>query len=655
MKLISVRIQNFRSAEDTGEFTIEGVTCLVGKNEAGKSAVLQALAALNPHPATPIILDKERDYPRRYLTSYSTRHPSEDAVVISTSWELESEEVAAVEAEFGQGCLARNNVEIVRRYGQNPEWSLDINFPIALEHLYTRHKLDASERAQVKKADTSSALIKLLKELGTLTEKQKALLQELEKAGSITAAIRKILERYFPKFMYFSNYDRMEGAIQIESVSAMVADGSIQRDDNRGKKLFYEFLDYAHVPIDEITKVTTFETFNAKLQSASNTITDQILEYWTQNPDLAVSVEIDPARSGDPAPYNTGTIARARIYNQLHRVDTPFSERSTGFVWFFSFLVKFAQVKEEERPVILLLDEPGLTLHGKAQADLLRFFDEKLAPHHQIIYSTHSPFMVAPDQLMSARIVEDQVNIDPRSGRRSPIGTKVREDVLERDPDTLFPLQGALGYEITQTLFVGKNTLLVEGPSDILYLQALSEELRQRKRTHLDPRWTLCPSGGIGNIRPFMSLFGGNSLNVAVLSDHGANEKRKIEELRRSEILKAGHFYSITEFIDQSEGDIEDIFHPEVFVAILNGTYEMPKSNSITIETLDAADTTTPRLVKKAEAVFRTMPSSVAEFDHFAPAAWLIANMEVLKGNTGPVEETLARAEKIFVTYNKFL
>jgi hypothetical protein len=83
--------------------------------------------------------------------------------------------------------------------------------------------------------------------------------------------------------------------------------------------------------------------------------------------------------------------------------------------------------------------------------------------------------------------------------RRVPIGTKVRSDVLSRDPDTLFPLQGALGYEITQSLFVGKHVLLVEGASDILYLQAFSQALTSRKRNGLDPRWTICPSGGIGS------------------------------------------------------------------------------------------------------------------------------------------------------------
>jgi predicted ATPase len=138
---------------------------------------------------------------------------------------------------------------------------------------------------------------------------------------------------------------------------------------------------------------------------------------------LSVVVKVETARPGDLAPLNAGTIARARIDNNLHRVDTPFSERSAGFVWFFSFLVKFAQVRDDESPVVLLLDEPGLTLHGKAQADMLRFFKETLAPHHQVIYSTHSPFMVPADDLVSVRVVEDQVEM--KGARRVPIGNWV--------------------------------------------------------------------------------------------------------------------------------------------------------------------------------------------------------------------------------------
>ncbi len=432
----------------------------------------------------------------------------------------------------------------------------------------------------------------------------------------------------------------------------MKANGQLDREENNGAKLFYEFLEYAGVPIDDILGIGTYETFNARLQAASNNITDQILEYWSQNPDLRVHVKIDPARPQDRPPFNSGTIGRARIYNELHRVDTPFSERSAGFVWFFSFLVKFAQVKRQGKPVILLLDEPGLSLHGRAQGDLLRFIEEKLAPFHQIIYTTHSPFMVPADKLLRVRIVEDLVEVSDK--RRVPIGTKVREDVLTTDPDTLFPLQGALGYEITQTLFIGKHTLLVEGVSDILYLQCLSYALKSRKRDHLDERWTICPSGGIGNVRGFVSLFGGNKLDVAVLADQTKKDLKKIEELRRSEILKSGRVWTISDFTGKAELDIEDLFAPELFVSIVNAAYQLPTSRALTPASLEAADPSV-RLVQKTEAAFRVLPDTFPTYDHFTPAAWLTRNLTVLDGDSGPIGSTLNRAEKLFSALNAAL
>jgi hypothetical protein len=285
-------------------------------------------------------------------------------------------------------------------------------------------------------AKNTSQLIEKLESLPTPTPVQQQLLQRLKGYSTFTARIQAILEASFPTFMYFSNYDRMDGAVLFEQLQQFKVGGQLASEDYSGARLFLEFMEIAGVPLEDILNVPTFETFNAKLQGASNNITDQILEYWAQNPDLEVRVDVSTAKPGDKPPFNAETIGRARIYNQLHRVDTPFSERSAGFVWFFSFLVKFTQIKAEGKPVVLLLDEPGLTLHGKAQDDLLRYFDEKLAPHHQIIYSTHSPFMVAPDKLMSARIVEDQVEM--KGSRRIAIGTKVGEDILSNDPDTLF-------------------------------------------------------------------------------------------------------------------------------------------------------------------------------------------------------------------------
>ncbi|RYG93434.1 MAG: hypothetical protein EON58_18325, partial [Alphaproteobacteria bacterium] len=448
--------------------------------------------------------------------------------------------------------------------------------------------LDAPERSALASASTSTELIEVLKKLPSPTVKHEALAQHLAKTGTVTAQVEKFILSRLPKFMYFSSYDRMDGAIQLDATRQLIGDGRILNDSNRGTRLFVDFLEYAGVSMEEIASVSTYETFNARLQAASNNITDQILEYWTQNPDLNVVVRVEQARPGDAAPFNTGTVARARIDNNLHRVDTPFSERSAGFVWFFSFLVKFARVRNDPSPVVLLLDEPGLTLHGKAQADLLRFFKDKLAPHHQIIYSTHSPFMVPADEFASVRIVEDQVEL--KGVRRVPLGTKVRDDVLSRDPDTLFPLQGALGYDISQSLFVGKHTLLVEGPGDILYIQALSEALRRRGRAGLDSRWIICPAGGIDKIAPFVALFGGNALHIAVLSDQAGGDKKKIEQMRRSEILAAGHFHTMADHLERPEADIEDLFEPDVFAALLNECYSLGEANKLTVATLAAAD-----------------------------------------------------------------
>lgn len=653
MKLTHVHVTNFRSVDDSEEFEIDPVTCLVGKNEAGKSAILLALAALNPHPATPAVFDKERDYPRRLLTEYEQRHSGKNALAVSTKWKLSPAEKAKIEEELGISALASEVITVSRKYNEDPSVDAEINFPSVLKTLYERFALDDSERSVLGNVKNASDLARALDNLSSPTERHESLKAHQKANGSASKQIGRLVREILPRFMYFAAYDRMDGAIQLEQTRQLRASSELNNDTHRGARLFAEFLDYAGVSIDEITQVTTYETFNARLQAASNNITDQVLEYWTQNPDLNVIVRVEQARPGDAAPLNTGTIAWARINNQLHRVDTPFSERSAGFVWFFSFLVKFAQVKDEATPVVLLLDEPGLTLHGKAQADLLRFFKEKLSPHHQIIYSTHSPFMVPADDLASVRIVQDQVEM--RGQRRIPMGTKVRSDVLTRDPDTLFPLQGALGYEITQSLFLGKDTLLVEGPGDVLYIQALSDALKKRGKAGLDQRWTICPAGGIDKIRPFVSLFAGNALHIAVLSDQAQGDKRKVEEVKRSQVLGVGHFHTIADFLQRAEADIEDVFDAELFATILNGTYGLSGDNELTSDVLKAATPTTMRLVKQAEAAFAVMPAEIPEFDHFTPSAWLIRNPHILDEKSAVIEATLERAQAIFDAYNKLL
>lgn len=667
MRLAKVHVTNFRSVEDSGEFDVGQVLALVGKNEAGKTALLQAIAGLNPHPLTEVSFDIERDYPRRFLTEYKQRHPKENATVISTKWTMSDAEKAAIAEEIGDG-LTDAPVVLYRRYEDDgPVWEYPIDWKKTVLNLIAKEKLDGEEQATLANADNSRVLRERLEKVAEPTARQKRLLERLTAypGQSISGFIQSKLA--LPHFMYSSHYDRMVGEIRLDTFEARKAhqNPAFQQQGKiePGEQVFVDFLEYAGTTLNEITTANTYESLNARCEAASSHITAQLLEYWTQNPNIEFEIRVTKAEAGDPAPFNTGIVARARVKNNLHKLSLPFSERSAGFVWFFSFLVKFAQVRRTAGDLILLLDEPGLTLHGKAQEDLLRYFKEKLAPKHQVIYTTHSPFMVPADDLPSVRIVEDRV-FQPKPNQWAAEGTKVRDDTLATDRDTLFPLQGALGYEITQTLFVGKHTLLVEGPGDILYLEALSSALVRRGRPGLDRRWTLCPAGGIDKIQPFVALFSGQKLDIATLSDYSQADKNKFENLRRNKVLEGERLLTFATILGLQEADIESIFAPALYAEIINNAFQLPAANQANGQVLDNANQNTTRLLKKAEAFFAVLPPELPEFDHFTPAAWLFRNPAVLDDpidaaqNPQPnpdVTVTLERAEKVFAAVNKLL
>jgi len=651
MKLIKVRVQNYRSVEDSGEFDIGDLTCLVGKNEAGKTALLSAMRGLKP--SQPFEFDETIDYPRRFSTKFDDRHPDGTAEVIRTWWKLDKDDKEAVEKKLGAGVLKKDyfQAHFGFRYEEDIRiWEIEVDDAKVLENLINKHALDATERNILHGVHDGQAADKALSGLAERTPKQETLLQDIKKCrkSKFSLAVIDVLSARQPKFFFTSHFERMSGMVSIQKLQQDKESNKVSVGDN----IFLAFLEYAGTTLEDLLDVDRREALKATCEAASNEITEEIFQFWSQNNALEVVIEIDNAKPKDPEPFNSGMVADIRIKNTNHKATLPLSERSAGFVWFFSFLAQFKQLKKTpgNNNAIVLLDEPGLTLHGKAQGDLLRYIIERLLPDHQVIFTTHSPFMVPMDRLADVRIVEDVI-IEQKGKRPEVKGTKVSSDVLEVNDDTLFPLQGALGYEITQSLFIGANTLLVEGPSDILYLQVLSQALDKRRREGLNAKWTLCPSGGIDKIAPFVRLFGGNRINVAVLSDIANGDKTKIEKLKKAEILKAGHFYTCADFTGQDESDVEDLFDPGLFVEMLNGAYTPPKAKRVTIESL-AGVGNTPRIVKKAEELFRLMPDSVSEFSHYGPARWLLENPSILDGDSPSILATLDRFEEIFKKFN---
>ncbi|QEH78073.1 AAA family ATPase [Sphingomonas sp. C8-2] len=647
MKLIKARVTNYRNILDSGEVEIGTTTCLVGKNEAGKTAFLRAIEGVNSTDEDFKEYGKTENYPRRLLADYEERHDGDEAVVATTTWLLDDSDVAAVEEELGKGALTSREITVKKAYNStSTTWTVPIDFRKVLKWMADRFNVAEEDRASISKAYSTTNAAKLLSEIEERSAPQEELLTALKKFRGQSATLHAIdtLSPRVPKFLYFSHYDRMSGQISINQLAKdkQTADGI-----KTGDQVFLDFLEYAGTTLEELVASTRFEDLNARCEAAANRITDQIFEYWTQNDELQIQVLLTEGKAEDDPPFNSGPIARARVQNNLHRVSVPFSERSAGFIWFFSFLVKFAQIKKNRGNVIILLDEPGLTLHGTAQQDLLRYFEEQLAPKHQLIYSTHSPFMVPANDLASVRTVEDVVVRDERD-RKVSHGTKIRGDVLTTDPQTNFPIFGAMGFEVTQGLVIAPNTLLVEGPSDILYLQAASSVLAKRKRTALDPRWAVCPSGGIDKVLPFVRLFYGNKLNVAVLTDFDRGQRKKLDQLYQAELLQKERIILATEIAGKEEADIEDFFDPALFVQLVNKAYDLKGELALTIKKLDEADTSTERLVKKAEAYFRVLPDTIPMFSHYAPALHLLKNPDLLDGDDKKCSTTLERFEAAF-------
>ena len=195
-------------------------------------------------------------------------------------------------------------------------------------------------------------------------------------------------------------------------------------------------------------------------------------------------------------------------------------------------------------------------------------FEVELKPAHQLIYSTHSPFMVDPHHFEREYRSLQDLGIDLDNLPREKDGTKVTEEVFEATDDSLFPLQGALGYEIHQTLFIGPNGLLIEGPVDLLFLQSMSDLLGREARTNLDNRWTYTPVGGSSRIPTFVRFLANQrDLTVATLIDIQNADRATIEGLYKNKLLKKANVRMFADYIGVQEADIEDIWSPR-FISV---------------------------------------------------------------------------------------
>ncbi|MGA2766479.1 MAG: AAA family ATPase [Spirochaetia bacterium] len=644
MKLQKVRIQDFWCIEDSEEFRIDPVTCLVGKNESGKTATLRALHKLKPASPDVEKFVPSRDYPKR---KWRPDIPVSDTPpAVSTEWQVSDQEVSALEERFGKGILANNTYRLTISHNNKRLSTLSVNAEKAIDHLKLKANLSEEDKAAIAGIRTLEQLKKKLEETSPRSAGLQTLLETIvrEFPNGILRAVSDQIQDALPTFLYFDQYLRLPGIVSVEELLRRSSQGALTDSDN----VFMALMALAGTKIETIHTAKTFEELNSSLRAVSNQISDIIFQYWSQNRHLQVDVRFDHARPQDPPPFNSGFVVRTRVNNLRHRADTSFDERSSGFVWFFSFLVWFYHLRETNKGnLVILLDEPGLTLHARAQADLLRYINEQLRPHYQVIYTTHSPFMIDPDQILSARTVEDVVITDPKTHVDALLGTKISKDVLSTDVDTISPLQRALDYEMTQTLFIGRHTILVEGPSDLLYLKWFSKRLELSGLPGLDYRWTIAKVGGVDRIPGFVSLFRANNLHIAAFIDVQSGQNQRIENARKALVEK--HLLTADTYANQKEADLEDLLGWEFYAGLVNLTWSLPPR--LRVLQTQPAEAVGGRVIVEVERHFSAFPAGAPEFNHFNPSEYLYT-MEEDPTKIPGFDRTLSNMKKLIDDLN---
>lgn len=636
MKLICVKVHKYKCFQKEQTVKIDqNTTTIVGMNESGKTSFLSAIAKTNyfDENDNDFAFDATHDYPRNELIDFEDDE-NDEGKIISCTYEIPKKLIDSINSEIGVKVFS------------------------AGEFTYNCNYRAPTVTITGIKADDKAFIVHLSKNI-QISEVTRKAISELKSIGSVSAveaaegdtdleSFKANVGKYannpkgwndlghyiyvtyirpaMPKFWYFDDYYPLNGKININKMIA--AKGTTEKDKT-ARALF----ELARIDPKDVLQAQDkeYERFIALLEASANKITNEVFKYWKTNSNLDIEFKIQGINNAQGQPEKYLDI---RVKSQRHKITLPLDRRSKGFNWFFSFIVWFSRIQSDKKSdYILLLDEPGLNLHASAQADLLRFINE-LSSKYQIIYTTHSPFMVESDHLNRIRTCLE-----------SDAGSVISDSIQEKDPNTLFPLQAALGYDIAQNLFISKKNLLVEGPADLLYLTFFSSLLQGEKRTSLRDDITIVPVGGLDKVTTFISLLRGSKLGVACLLDTFVDQKgkQKVQDLISQKIIKDKHIRFFDEFVGNGNkiADIEDLFEKNEYLKYFNLAFAGEHSE-IKVSDLDTSVATILKQINKAIGKDR--------FNHYRPANKLIQLSPLAKDFS---KATLDRYERIFVEINK--
>ncbi|ATF13532.1 hypothetical protein A616_16580 [Brevibacillus brevis X23] len=531
MKVNYVHIKNFRSIKDSGKIYFNNlITIFAGKNESGKTNILKALHAFNEDA-----FDQDYDYP---LEAEEGIYPE-----ITVSINLDTKEALEL-APYLTNSLTRELIivrsplyvdviqgEVYDSTLKDEDLKIEKYFK-EIKEFFT--KIDAVANTSFVKqllADKSEQNIKALLEQYShnknsyhpseeeQSEKFNFINNELFPAWSTLVNRKKEymdkIYAFLPKFIYF------------DSFNDLIPD-SITKGKDIDSEIVKRFFKVVNVKVEDIFALQNPQRRQNLANKISTQVTGDFMGYYSQD-DVSLKINLD------------GDMMNFFVYGKDGEKAFQPKQRSQGLQWFLAFYLTLQA--ESSKNTVLMIDEPGLYLHAKAQGDLLKLL-EKLSEENQVLMTTHSQWLIDPNRLERIRLVK---KVDDCT----TVENKIHKGA---DKDTLLPIMSAIGLDLSKSITdFGDINVLVEGISDYYYLRAI---IRYFENVTSARDIRVFPSVGVTQISVVLSLLVGREAEYAIVVD---NDKDGIKE--RTRLINAGIEESKIHFITETQnGTIEDLF-----------------------------------------------------------------------------------------------
>ncbi|MGE9995002.1 ATP-dependent nuclease [Peptoniphilaceae bacterium SGI.137] len=695
MKLDSFRVTEFRSVQDSGWIDTEQITALIGTNESGKTNILLPLWKLNP--ADEGAIDLKDDLPRDKYHVYREANPK--PVFIYAKYVLSEKEKIALAKLSGHKTDEFAEVIVSKDYDENLFWEFPYEQgcdPSIIDTARTslneyRTTLTTAQVSSVKteteRREKACAIIEkaltALDDTANIKSILSAAHDELTKfdedvkssvaCATIAEAIQKIsemvsecdkptldsdetvieyLEANMPKYVYYSNYGNLDSQIYLPQVLQNIGKKDLGIKESAKARTLKTLFKFVQLDPNEITELGTEATGNPTqdqinkiadkkkereilLASAASGFTKSFNEWWKQG-DYTFEFQAD------------GNFFRIWVSDSVRPERIELESRSTGLQWFFSFyLVFLVESEQHHQNAILLLDEPGVTLHPLAQKDLFLFF-ENLSQNNQMLYTTHSPFMVDSNHLERVR----SVYIDTKGKTVVSPDLRAAERLRgSNQPQSIYPAHAALGLSVSDTLLVNCNPVLVEGESDQVYLSALKNLLISKGKIAPLKEIVFIPTGGIKGIKATSAILSGASeIKPPVLLDGDKPGVKMATELKAD-------FYAayqdkvilISKYTSLDEGEIEDLFPKQKFARLV--ARFLPRPEEVDEEFDDVVNGEEP-ICNQIEEYAKIHNISLEKGWKVRLATTI--KREILKGSEKVIGESDDEFDKIVELFEKF-